>query len=738
MYLDKPITDTENDFLNRNDFAIKLAKSISNWRNKESWVIALTGDWGSGKTSIKNLMVKELKKAGNPIHIIEFSPWEWASQESINQAFFNEISIKLGKEKANTQLQSLSKKWNKLGYYFNNINAFSEPTVKLLPVIIGSIIIILNSFAFKSISNQSIELLVEMVVAVFGLWFILAKGMGDYIKSRNERINYLINENKQSVSELKTDIAKDLEQIDNPILIVLDDLDRLTPSQLMTITQLVKANSDFLNIIFLLLYSKSIVEEKLTDKNQNDTAYMEKIVQVEFAVPKVDESLILNYFDEKIVQIVNGLNVKNKSNIYDNGYLSYVFNQGELSNYFKDLRNLYRFLNSFEFNLHSFVRNDFLEVNFTDLFAIEVIRLFEPKLYQGIIENKDFLIKGYEIPNNTRNRANNREEYLSKANEFLVKYEGFKAKECLKLLFPIFDNYFHNLEGYFGGRLDTIELRICSEQSFDNYFIQSVPQHILSQSELIDYIDSLNNITLAKTKLLHIYNTKKFTSFQKKLPSHFDMIDNKNLTNLFISLKNLAEFANDEGFISDSNKLYFLTLELFKKLSQEKIFEISKDISETNVKEFKFLINLHHHFNRENNHYNLTNQDYLTFKSNLQKLIEDAILNNFDTFADRDNKISILKIWHDLDEQNSKTFIQNKFKNFDKFFKTLSLFISTSTINSSASYKPYKRTTLSKENLYLFIDKSDFENILSHHSQRQDLSDTEKELIEMYNNPREW
>ena len=181
-----------------------------------------------------------------------------------------------------------------------------------------------------------------------------------------------------------------------------------------------------------------------------------------------------------------------------------------------------------------------------------------------------------------------------------------------------------------------------------------------------------------------------------------------------------------------------MTLELFKKLSQEKIFEISKDISETNVKEFKFLINLHHHFNRENNHYNLTNQDYLTFKSNLQKLIEDAILNNFDTFADRDNKISILKIWHDLDEQNSKTFIQNKFKNFDKFFKTLSLFISTSTINSSASYKPYKRTTLSKENLYLFIDKSDFENILSHHSQRQDLSDTEKELIEMYNNPREW
>ena len=66
MYLDKPIDKAEDDLLSRNDFAIKLARSISSWQNKESWVIALTGEWGSGKTSVKNLVVNELELTHYP------------------------------------------------------------------------------------------------------------------------------------------------------------------------------------------------------------------------------------------------------------------------------------------------------------------------------------------------------------------------------------------------------------------------------------------------------------------------------------------------------------------------------------------------------------------------------------------------------------------------------------------------------------------------------------------------
>lgn len=145
MYLDKPIDKAEDDLLSRNDFAIKLARSISSWQNKESWVIALTGEWGSGKTSVKNLVVNELKNEESPVHIIEFSPWEWASQDLITQSFFNEISGRLGKQDKNKKLNALAEKLSRYSYYLNNVQSISEPAIKLFPILAGTILLLLNN-----------------------------------------------------------------------------------------------------------------------------------------------------------------------------------------------------------------------------------------------------------------------------------------------------------------------------------------------------------------------------------------------------------------------------------------------------------------------------------------------------------------------------------------------------------------------------------------------------------------
>ena len=727
MYLDKPITDTENDFLNRNDFAIKLAKSISNWRNKESWVIALTGDWGSGKTSIKNLMVKELKKAGNPIHIIEFSPWEWADQELITQSFFNELSKDLAIESNDKKTKEVAEKFKKYAYYLGHIQSVSEPAIKVLPLIFGALMLI-NNFFSEEFSN--------FVIAVIGIWLVVFQGLGKFFELKVNRLEYLSKENKKSLFEVKQDIQKSLDTFNSPILIILDDLDRLSSSQLLTITQLVKANSDFSNIIFLLLYSKSIVEEKLTDKNQNGTAYMEKIIQVDFAVPKVDTNLIINLLNEKLDEITTSLTIKNKSDVYDETYLSHVFNEGKLVNYFKDLRNLYRFLNSFEFNVNSFIKNDFLEVNFTDLFAIEVIRLFEPKLYEGIINNKNFLIKGYENPNTRITQNNNQDELLLKAKEFLAKFEGFGAEDCLKTIFPVFNGYFHNLNNYLDyGQNSIKELRICNEQNFNNYFMQGVPEHIVSQSELNDYFDSLSSLEVANSKILKIFNENKLTSFQEKVEFNLDLSTVPNQINFFMSLKHLAEFIRPVGFLDESFLFRTFTIRMLDKLDENRIFYITKEISRLNDRKFKLLINFYYHFKERNNNYNLNNPDFLSFKDNLRNYIEDELLNNYAEFKDRDNKVLMLGTWLDLDEQSVKNFITNKFNNPNDFFETLELFLSSSIVSTSTSNK---QKYIIKDTLYSCIDKTAFENLLIQNSQRQDLSEKELELLEIYNKPREW
>lgn len=88
---DRPIKAAEQDLLGRSAFAKNLAAAIVGWKNQESLVIALTGLWGSGKSSIKNLAIQELI-ATPQLEVIEYNPWEWTGQEKLSASFFDEVS----------------------------------------------------------------------------------------------------------------------------------------------------------------------------------------------------------------------------------------------------------------------------------------------------------------------------------------------------------------------------------------------------------------------------------------------------------------------------------------------------------------------------------------------------------------------------------------------------------------------------------------------------------------------
>jgi len=52
---DKPIETEKDDFLGRKRFSQHLGKALLDWKEKESLVIAIYGEWGSGKSSVINL-----------------------------------------------------------------------------------------------------------------------------------------------------------------------------------------------------------------------------------------------------------------------------------------------------------------------------------------------------------------------------------------------------------------------------------------------------------------------------------------------------------------------------------------------------------------------------------------------------------------------------------------------------------------------------------------------------------
>ena len=87
---DEAIDTFKNDLLNRKSFVENLLSSLLSWNDKKSLVIGLFGKWGSGKTSIINLLEKQLSsekekksskdKKKSPI-VINFNPWGYSEKK---------------------------------------------------------------------------------------------------------------------------------------------------------------------------------------------------------------------------------------------------------------------------------------------------------------------------------------------------------------------------------------------------------------------------------------------------------------------------------------------------------------------------------------------------------------------------------------------------------------------------------------------------------------------------------
>ena len=80
---DKPIKLCSEDSLGRKEFARSLGLKILEIQKKDSLVIGLYGQWGSGKTSLINMIIEYIEKTSGlddnckPI-IVKFNPWNFS------------------------------------------------------------------------------------------------------------------------------------------------------------------------------------------------------------------------------------------------------------------------------------------------------------------------------------------------------------------------------------------------------------------------------------------------------------------------------------------------------------------------------------------------------------------------------------------------------------------------------------------------------------------------------------
>jgi len=467
---DRPIESSEQDKLERSVFANQLAERISVWKGQESLVIGLYGNWGSGKSSVKNLIVEQLRKEKDaaPV-IVEFNPWLVSGEEKITQAFFEEVGSKLEGFQKDPSAEARITSWKK---YAQMLEVASRAA---------------TAFDFVS--------------PAFG---VVSPGAGAWAAKRLKKAQELaegaassLEKKSVSLHDLKQELREQFRGLTKPLLVIIDDIDRLTTDEICLVFRLVKANADFPNIIYLLLFQRETAETAL-DKISNDSGkeYLQKIVQVGFDLPTPSPNSLHQVLFKEVDKVF-ATTVQEKD--WEQERWANVW-LGGLSNYFSNIREIYRFLNSFSFMVSIFRREDTLEVNAVDLIAVECFRVFEPELFAALRENKSLLTE-HHVDFGGGNylkdkRAASAEELLKAA-----KADQDQSKRTLKLLFPNLESIWGNMHyGADSHRRWIQQRRVCSPEFFDRFFAlrlvanqvsESVIQKILAVCENRDALNTI-------------------------------------------------------------------------------------------------------------------------------------------------------------------------------------------------------------------------------------------------------
>lgn len=459
---DIPIQSKRFDTLKRSRFAQRLADDLSQANCQNSLVIGLYGAWGSGKTSIKNLILEaNRKKSEEALPVVDFNPWQLSGTGSIPEAFFSELGVALTSDVSDRKASNRAKKLIAYSHVLQLAGRAGNSIGKAMP--------------FMGVPLGS------MVDAAGDALRGAGEGMSEGGKALDAHEQAL----KNSIREQKKKLSSSLSQLEKPILVIFDDIDRLTTSEILQVFQLVKANADFPNIIYLMLFERKIVADALGEISGNrGMEFLEKILQVGYHIPEaskrsIEKTLLAGINEQVDFDEINKFFEENRwHEIYSKGLLPF----------FRNLRHVHRFIGSFGFQTRHHLVNGSYEVNPVDLLGLETLRVFVPDTYELITLNQSVLTGAF-TPRDRKDGSDWRKEIVDELcaesrNEFASPIEAI-----LKVLFPALRGDFQGSDVSSFYRMN----RICHPDIFKRYFTLSVGDEDLSRFEIDELLQTLSD-----------------------------------------------------------------------------------------------------------------------------------------------------------------------------------------------------------------------------------------------------
>ncbi len=313
---DTPIQDSKDDVLGRAKLAESFSEQILSLDASAGVVVGVLGPWGSGKTSFVNLTKPHLRKAGATI--INFNPWMFSGTEQLVESFFGELSEQLRTRDCSC-FDKLADSLKDYGEIFARVKC----------------------------------------VSVFGLGMLL--------------ISKYLRRGEEGIDKRKNKVTTALAALDKPIVVIVDDIDRLTVAEIRNVFQLIRLTGNFPNVIYITEFDRKVVEEALEKEGAPGRDYLEKILQLAIDLPVISEEVLARQVAQEIESALSDIENKgpfDKDRWYD------VFPE-IIRPLMTTLRHVRRYCTA----LPGTVKSLEGQVALVDVLALEAVRMFLPDLF---------------------------------------------------------------------------------------------------------------------------------------------------------------------------------------------------------------------------------------------------------------------------------------------------------------------------------------------------------------------
>lgn len=530
-----PIRTKSEDRLRRADFASRVAGVLSELSLREGRVFAIRGGWGFGKSSLKYLIIERLQAIDNGADWLDFNPWQWGDGDSIARALFGQMSDSLGGKHSKAALNraealrrygailtGASKSFKEAGSSGGTVSTvLTNTSVIAIALAIG--------FDLPDIAT---------VAGIVGGLSVVASQLG--------RIMLYLGRDRSNepLDKVRKSLEGHLRELDRPLVVFVDDIDRLEPEQIRMLFRQVKANANLPNIVFVLLFQPNIVERALDQIACGDgRAFLEKIVQTNFDLPVVPVSTVHKMYSVELSRLAERYATE------ENGFTQKRWAKasiGCIQPFLRNLRDMRRLISSISVHLPLHVADDVFEVNIIDFFLLETIRVFEPSLHEALFREQGLLLRADITSLKDSNAV---QETVNELLETVREPIRDVVHALLKELFPVLEVADGGVPYSRASRQRWHDdKRVCVSRYFPRYFELQTAVGEMSERSFIDFLEATRSTEALSQAMVAIEANGLLTSLVMRLSESVNRLPVENAAVLLPEMFEIAEkVMKDKG-----------------------------------------------------------------------------------------------------------------------------------------------------------------------------------------------